>query len=510
MKKSLMFVAVAAAGMLASCSSDSLIAGSDPTIEPTPTQEERVPIEIGVASVQTKATTRGTGPVGGISVEDNKWKSQEVNVFMFNKNSLEKALDDPDDENSAIYYNTVMTTPNNENSGYAIEYLDGAKTNIKHRYYPQRGNFDFWGYYIDDASSASAAVLYADVDEYNAAKDPDITAEQFAALPDEDKIKTPAVPAIVIKASEIVGGDQDLIAPFSINGTQDLMVAKAVPTAAEITALGTRGDDFYSAYAARKLVQPNLTFKHLLTQLTFQIKGGTPSSCGWSWKETATPGTYKWFGPTTGQKFTGVFVNSIKIKSKTTGYIVAAYTRENMSTDDRYTDATKLIKFADADDNDLTLQGKDGGRFYSWLPAAVDEAYLTVTEAGNDAYAELYKATAEPTDASAENTAWTYTPIDLKGAMLLQTRDSYVMEIELGQYLLDLEDEADAANNTYKIKSSKISDIPVVVDPADPSKKFEIGKAYTLTITVYGNEEIKIKTTLEGWIDGGNVPVSYD
>ena len=93
------------------------------------------------------------------------------------------------------------------------------------------------------------------------------------------------------------------------------------------------------------------------------------------------------------------------------------------------------------------------------------------------------------------------------------------MEIELGQYLLDVEDldpltdadgDSDNDDNKYIIKSNIISDIPVVVDPADPSKKFEIGKAYTLTITVYGNEEIKIKTTLEGWIDGGPVTVEYD
>ena len=62
MKKSFMFVAVAAAGMLASCSSESLT-GSDPKIEPT--QEDRVPIEIGVATAQTKAITRGVGTVGG-------------------------------------------------------------------------------------------------------------------------------------------------------------------------------------------------------------------------------------------------------------------------------------------------------------------------------------------------------------------------------------------------------------------------------------------------------------
>ena len=84
------------------------------------------------------------------------------------------------------------------------------------------------------------------------------------------------------------------------------------------------------------------------------------------------------------------------------------------------------------------------------------------------------------------------------------------MEIELGQYLLDVEDTSNPAASTYKIKTNIISDIPVKVDPDDDSKKFEIGKAYTLTITVYGNEEIKIKTTLEGWINGGNVTVEYD
>ena len=451
-----MFVAVAAAGMLASCSSDSLTAGPDPKIEPT--QEERVPIEIGVASVQTKASTRGSGAVGDLVGDvNNVWKGQKINAFMFDKGKLTI----PTDEEGDIYNNTELTTPTGVESGIAQQYL--TPTTIKHKYYPQRGNFDFWGYYADDANAA--AVL---ADPAN------------------------AVDATNPIASVLNAGDEDVIVPFIINGTQDLMVAKAVPVGADATAIAgwdaANQDRYYSAFAARNKVQPELTFKHLLTLLKFKIKGGTPSSCGWSWNSTALTPT--WEGPTVGEKFTGVFVKSIKIKSQSTGYIATE--------PDNYTDFELW--------NDTDGDGKLDA-LYNFDPAAGD---LTVTAVADDHYDKLYKAKATPTTATTENTAWTYNEVPVGSGILAQTRDSYVMEIELGQYLLDVEDTSNPAASTYKIKSNIISDIPVVVDPADPSKKFEIGKAYTLTITVYGNEEIKIKTTLEGWIDGGNVPVSYD
>ena len=352
MKKSFMFVAVAAAGMLASCSSDSLTAGPDPKIEPT--QEERVPIEIGVASVQTKASTRGSGAVGDLDGDaNNVWKGQKINAFMFDKGKLTI----PQDEEGDIYNNTELTTPTGVFSGIAKEYL--SATTVKHKYYPQRGNFDFWGYYADDQ------------------------------------------------------------------------------------------DRYYSAFAARNKVQPELTFKHLLTLLKFKIKGGTPSSCGWSWNSTALTPT--WEGPTVGEKFTGVFVKSIKIKSQSTGYIVAAYTRDDMSTDTRYQNATKLIKFDDTTtapatepDNytDFELWNDTDGdgkldALYNFDPAAGD---LTVTAVADDHYDKLYKATATPTTATTENTAWDYDEVPVGSGILAQTRDSYVMEIELGQYLLDVED----------------------------------------------------------------------
>ena len=466
MKKFFLFAAVA--GMLASCSSESLT-GSDPKIEPT--QDDRVPIEINVASVQTKASTRGSGAVGDLVGDaNNVWKGQKINVFMFDKGKLTI----PTDEEGDIYNNTELTTPTGVVSGIAKEYL--SATTIKHKYYPQSGDFDFWGYYKDDALGAA----------------PDATSPV---------------------SSELEGGDTEVRVPFTINGTQDLMVAKAVPVGADATTVSGWGNDkdhFYSAFAARKNIQPELTFKHLLTLLKFKIKGATATSCGWSWNSEA--GTPTWEGPTAGEKFTGVFVKSIKIKSLSTGYIVAAYTRDNMTGDDRYTHPEKLIKFdTTAPVTDFELWNDTDGdgeldALYSFVPAEGD---LTVTATPGDNYDKLYKATATPTTATDQNTAWTYDVTQVGSGILAQTRDSYVMEVELGQYLLNVEDTSNPAASTYKIKSI-VSEIPLYVDSDDLTKKFEIGKAYTITITVYGFEEIKIKTTLDGWIDGGPVDVTLE
>ena len=55
------------------------------------------------------------------------------------------------------------------------------------------------------ASAGSAAVPYADVNEYNAAKGTSLTAEQFAALSDAEKTKTPAVAAQAAVAANVNG-----------------------------------------------------------------------------------------------------------------------------------------------------------------------------------------------------------------------------------------------------------------------------------------------------------------
>ena len=250
MKKYFMFVAVAAAGMLASCSSDSLTAGSDPQIEPT--QEERVPIQLGVASPSVRATTRGTGTVGSTDTDlaNNLWYGQRINAFMFKKGTLTLATET--DGGAALYDDAVMITPgttDNKVEGTAYQtptdigeaMLDGGEI----KYYPPTGNFDFFGYHGDDAVAASSVVKTADT----------------------------------------------WVVPFTINGTQDLMSTKAVLLVDankgidQVTDMGG-STDYYSAKAARKGVQPILQFDHLLSRLAFVIVPGNNNAGGW------TPDTY--------------------------------------------------------------------------------------------------------------------------------------------------------------------------------------------------------------------------
>ena len=44
----------------------------------------------------------------------------------------------------------------------------------------------------------------------------------------------------------------------------------------------------------------------------------------------------------------------------------------------------------------------------------------------------------------------------------------------------------------------------------DGTKKFEPGKSYKVTITVYGLEEIEVTATLVPWVDGGSIDIDDD
>jgi hypothetical protein len=282
MKKYFMFVAVAAAGMLASCSSDSLTAGSDPKIEPT--QEERVPIQLSVASPSidvARGETRGTGTVGGVGAGANVWEGQTINAFMFVKGSLTPALEDENDATSFFYKDLEMITPGTADN-LITPAPDATKgeamiTDGTIKYYPANGNFDFFGYHGDDATGAL-----------------DVSADPW-------------------------------VVPFTINGSQDLMSTKAAPltwTELDATQKSKFGDSdtydafvtagkFYSASAARKLIQPVLKFDHLLTRLSFVVKAGDDEAAGWN-------GTAQ-------VPANAVTVNSIEVESKTTGDMAVAW-----------------------------------------------------------------------------------------------------------------------------------------------------------------------------------------
>lgn len=197
MKKLFLMGAVASLGLLASCSSDDdLSTGGN-------SKDGLQQIKIGMG-VQANVATRGTGTVGAVGEKDNTWAKQTVNVYMLNKGTLDLAMFGTD----PIYENTVLTTPADNASGIATELVGGV---AQYKYYPTtKTAFDFWGYRLDDADVTAAG--------------------------DQDGSAT----AAAIKSGKFVPytSEDSLLIGFQIDGTQDIMAGKAVPTEEEMNKCG--------------------------------------------------------------------------------------------------------------------------------------------------------------------------------------------------------------------------------------------------------------------------------
>ena len=267
MKKYFIFAAIATAGLFASCSSSDDIAANDaqnPIEDPDKTPQ----IRLNIGNV-VDMSTRGTGTVGGVGTGTtatiaNQWAGQNINVFMFtkDKNTKKTTLNltdisaDPTSSHNYLYNNTAMVTPGSAenlipNMGATATVASGEAM-IKDgtvQYYPIEGNFDFFGYRVDDAAKTGTA-----------------------DMPGVDD-----------------SGTNKWTVPFTIDGSQDLMSTKAELTTTQTSDMGTlRPDDYYSAYAARKGVHPTLTFNHLLSRLQFSVKAGKDNAAGYEAEVTAT------------------------------------------------------------------------------------------------------------------------------------------------------------------------------------------------------------------------------
>lgn len=488
-----MFVAVAAAGMLASCSSESLT-GSDPTIEPT--QEERVPIQLAVSSPSVRATTRGTGTVGGVGTSDpnNVWAGQRIHVFMVKKGTLDLA----NDGLVNLYDDAEMITPGtvkNFPSGYTLTDIGEAMlTDGTIQYYPSQGNFDFFAYHGDDAVTPSSYVTTAD-------------------------------PWVV---------------PFTITGSQDLMSTKA-----ELLVDGGKGidqetdmggsTDYYSAKAARKGVQPILKFDHLLTRLSFVIKAGDKEAAGWD----AGLGA---------QDFNkAVKVTAIQVESKTKGTMAVAWTEDpaNMITWDAETDGTPawlslmerpvvtLLYSQNSDRTNTTLFITKAA--YDALPASGGAG---VNDDQADYTALLYSLNSAPTNTAeyltqAEFDALPDYPTDgdkndkrdyseitnankplvaLTATSPLATSATVFPDTPIGEALIVSPSATD-----YKMKVSITQKVPTnwntLDDPlsyVDKSQTYELdipapaggflaNTSYKVVLTVYGFERIQVTTMITPW-----------
>lgn len=416
MKKMFLF-ALAAAGMLTACSNDDTLGGNG---EQNVSEQQ---IRLGVAS--SKVQTRGTGTVGGMTDAENVWAGQTLWVYMLQKGSMDLAyykapavggVATPDVE---VFNNKKFTAPdaaNNTKSGLATT-ADGTIA-----YYPVSGNYDFWGYRVDDAAGATPVVKTVD--------DTGAEVEANAAT--------------------------KRVVDITIDGSQDIMAGKAVPSTDEVTKLGNYADNFYSAYAARKGVQPNITFNHLLTRFTFEVRAGSKATAG-------LPAG----GNTDAVKVTGVSVDS-----KTTGTLTVAYTGATK-------EAAELLTFT-GDASALTLKQRDAALADNNAPlVALEPVSLTWTD-----------------DAATIGDV-----IKVGEALLVAPGETeYPLTISLSQDVLE---QLTGAKVTKPLEQKATIKM-------DGVKKFEPGKSYKVTITVYGLEGIEVTATLVPWADGGSIDIDDD
>lgn len=415
--KKMFFFALAAAGMLTACSNDDTLGGNG---EQNVSEQQ---IRLGVAS--SKVQTRGTGTVGGMTDAENVWAGQTLWVYMLQKGSMDLAyykapavggVATPDVE---VFNNKKFTAPdaaNNTKSGLATT-ADGTIA-----YYPVSGNYDFWGYRVDDAAGATPVVKT--VDDTGAAVEANVATKR--------------------------------VVDITIDGSQDIMAGKAVPSTDEVTKLGNYADNFYSAYAARKGVQPNITFNHLLTRFTFEVRAGSKATAG-------LPAG----GNTDAVKVTGVSVDS-----KTTGTLTVAYTGATK-------EAAELLTFT-GDASALTLKQRDAALADNNAPlVALEPVSLTWTD-----------------DAATIDDV-----IKVGEALLVAPGETeYPLTISLSQDVLE---QLTGAKVTKPLEQKATIKM-------DGVKAFEPGKSYKVTITVYGLQEIEVTATLVPWADGGSIDIDDD
>ena len=426
MKKLFLMGAVASLGLLASCSSDDdLSTGGNG-------KDGLQQIKIGMG-VQANVATRGTGTVGAVGAENNTWAKQTVNVYMLNKGTLDLAMFGTTDP-KPIYENTVLTTPADNASGIATELVGGI---AQYKYYPTtKTAFDFWGYRLDDA---------------------DVTAEG-----DQDGSAT----AAAIKSGRFVpytSGDSLLIG-FNIDGTQDIMAGKAVPTEEEINKCGGE-ENIYSAFAARKDVQPNIKFEHLLSRLNFQVLDG---------KDTPTTDEDK-----------AVKVTGITVKSKATGKLVIAYQGE--------------AAFENVSDQLIVDKDDDAEKDAALLKELKVMQRESTTAALTDNLVELKPVTPKWNNGMAMAT-------QVGEALLAIPANEYDITIFLEQKVQVKGDKNSPQEDDFQKKEYKYT--ADLKNTVNPDKGFEPGYSYNVTITVYGLSEIVITTTLTPWKDGGNIEMN--
>lgn len=498
MKKQFLYAAMMVA-MMASCSSENdLTDGAQPQApieNPSEFAEEaNYQIKLGVVAPSASAkvaATRGTGMVGGLSA--SKWNGQKVNVVMYecaintNKTAYEPtnnfAKELINGTETELMQNVEFVTPlksadQTTMAGLRARYIvpaqgaDPAYEWVK--YYPLQGVFAFYGYYLDDITNYTKPVDGQDkvvtgiqIDGAN-----DVMAAQ--TIPFATTKPTSATEDLSFRYTELDGFD----------------------ATAEWTTISKRA---FSAWTARRGVQPILNFKHLLSQFTFEVIAGQKESV--SKVVSGDSQLYDYEGgtaTTVNNMNTGVTIADVYVKDISDKFDLKL---------DAATPSAQITNAAKSGDgNELHLTTLPIGS----TELAPGTTLVPLTTAGlTPIIPTMWTGDTDPK----------YTKVG-ESLMLLPGQNAVTFYVKVTQNVPYKRAETASPDGSYPVLAyvKKEAILPVTINFTDitgrdaatlgTSDVFMSGESYKIQMAVYGFQEIKIHAVLQDWKDAGSTSVT--
>lgn len=350
-------------------------------------------------------------------------------------------------------------------------------------YYTDGKYYNFWGYFIDNATTYPI----------NAQEVIDWENAQGAAAVFPGMFYTgPQAPAV---------GDQATVSsvklPLKITGTQDIMraytnKANDLENRSNFDKAIANTDKFYSAWSARRGVNPNLIFEHQLSRFVFQIKkGGTVESdkitiAGIS-LESFDKGILEIVGAPTSVPVWDWAPATPAVLYAT----VAEYNEANG------TELTQDAFDALTDDEKIKTPAQDA----QWVASTTksQNLYLTVPEGATRVDLPLCDNQGNAITANnGIHPLGDYNPIG-ESIMAMPGQSLYHFTLELEQ-----------VGVTAGIAPQAL-DIDLTSLTGEGQKPYaEPGKQYVVKLIVYGVEDVKVTVSLTDWVEGGEVEIDPD
>ena len=275
------------------------------------------------------------------------------------------------------------------------------------------------------------------------------------------------------------------------------------PDPADLTAVGKR----YSASAARKGIQPELLFKHMMTRLTFQVKAGTPSIA--KNDKTGTPSANPVY-------VTGISVRPVKtvgatmadnVYVSTTGTLTIAWTPGNEPSD---VNPQMVWNDAQNGENALVLKRRMTRAEATAASISTDVKLeniplVAIFDANNPDYTKNGAVGLHYNpDGATDDDIDEYVKSPIGESIIAPDAQAYEVTINLAQKLP--QHETAGSSLTPDMIEMAYKTVKVVVRPST-TEPFLPGYSYNLLCTVYGLERIEITATLEPWKQGEEIEV---